>query len=281
MKKVLAFDCGGTNTRLCLINEKFEIEKELVTPTPINNKEKWMNNIVSMIEKFSLEDVVAIGAGVPGQCDVEKGIILDMSNVHVFDIKFREILEEKFHLPIFVRNDAEVACLGEAYMGAGKGFERVFFITISTGLGGALCINEKIQDYIHEIGHTAYMYKNHISEYEKLVSGLNVHTLAEINNVKKIKTAKDMFDGVRKNDSECLMVFDEWLKVLNDFINLVKDTYLPEIICITGGLTKAKDLFFDKLIESHKEIKIVECKFGEHAGLYGASILAMQGAKII
>ena len=207
MKKVLAFDCGATNTRLALVNEKLEIEKELVTPTPIDDAEKWMNNIVSMIEKFPLENVVAIGAGVPGQCDVKNGVILDMSNVHVFNIKFREILEKKFHLPVFVRNDAEVACLGEAYMGAGKGFDRVFFITISSGLGGALCIDQKIQDYIHEIGHTAYVYKNHVSEYEKLVSGLNVHTLAEINKVKKINTAKDMFEGVRKNDKDCLKVF--------------------------------------------------------------------------
>lgn len=281
MKKVLSFDCGGTNTRLALINEKFEIEKELVTPTPIDDADKWMNNIIKMVEQFPLENVIAIGAGVPGQCDVEKGIILDMSNVHVFNIKFRQILEEKFNIPVYVRNDAEVACLGEAYMGAGRDYSRVFFITISTGLGGALCIDQKIQDYIHEIGHTAYVYKNHVSEYEKLVSGLNVHRIAEFNDCTKIKSAKDMFDGVRKNDPECQKVFMEWLFVVNEFINLVKNTYLPEIICITGGLTKSKDLFLDKLIDTHSDIIIKECEFGERAGLMGASVLAMQGAKII
>ena len=47
-----------------------------------------------MVEQFPLENVIAIGAGVPGQCDVEKGIILDMSNVHVYNINFRKILED-------------------------------------------------------------------------------------------------------------------------------------------------------------------------------------------
>ena len=51
MKKILAFDCGGTNTRLALINEHLEIEKESRTPTPINNKEKWMSNIKHYIKR--------------------------------------------------------------------------------------------------------------------------------------------------------------------------------------------------------------------------------------
>lgn len=279
MKKVLAFDCGGTNTRLALVNENYEFEKVLVTPTIIDDEKAWVKNIVSMVEKFPLENVVAISLGVPGVCDRENGIILEMSNIHIFNIKIRQILKEKFNLPVFIRNDAEVACLGEAHLGAGKDFSRVFFITISTGLGGALCVDGFNQDYITEIGHTAYLYKGHVSEYEKLVSGLNINNLAKINGFPKILDAKQMFQGVRDKNPDCLAVFKEWLFVLGEFIDLVNNSYKPDVICVTGGLTKSKDLFLKKLASTHKESIITECKFSEEAGLIGAAVFGFQSAK--
>lgn len=281
MKKVLAFDIGGTNTRLALINEKFKIEKELITRTPIKDEEKFIENCLKMIDEFPLEDVVAIGAGVPGVVDRQNGIIIDLPNVFIKNVKFGDILKEKYNLPLYLRNDAEIACLGEAYLGAGKSHNRVFFITISTGLGGALCIDSKIQDYVTEIGHTAYVYKNNVTEYEKLVSGFNLKNLAKFNGFDEIKEAKEMFDGVRNQNENCLKLFDEWFSILNSFITLVTSSYYPDVICITGGLTKSKDLFYDKLQEKHPETKIVDCFFKEGAGLMGAGVYALQCAKII
>lgn len=276
MKKVLAFDCGGTNTRLTLINEKLEIEKTEVIPTVTDNKEKWISNIIELIEKFPLENVVAISLGVPGVCDRENGIILEMPNVRIENIEIRKILSKKFSLPVYIRNDAEVACLGEAYSGAGKSFPRVFFITISTGLGGALCVDKINQDYITEIGHTAFVYKNHLTEYEKLVSGLNIANLAKFNNLDEIKNAKELFEGVRNNNENCLKLFEEWLTVLCKFFELVINSYNPDVICLTGGLTKSKDLFLPKLQEKFKNTKIVECFYKEEAGLYGSAIYGFQ-----
>lgn len=276
MKKVLAFDCGGTNTRLALINEKLEIEKSEVIPTVTCDKEKWINNLVKLIEKFPLENVVAISLGIPGVCDREKGVILDMSNVGIKDVEIRKILTQKFSLPVYIRNDAEVGCLGEAYSGSGKTFSRVFFITISTGLGGALCVDKINQDYVTEVGHTAFTYKNHLTEYEKLVSGLNIINLAKFNNINGVKTAREMFDGVRKNDQDCIVLFDEWLSILFKFFELIINSYNPDIICITGGLTKSKDLFLPKLQENFKNTKIVECFYKEEAGLYGSAVYGFQ-----
>ena len=281
MKKVLAFDCGATNTRLALINEKFKIEKVLINPTPVNSKESWVQNLISLIEQFPIEDVVAISLGVPGVCDRENGVITDLPNVHITDIHIREILEEKYNIPVYLRNDAEVACLGEAYLGAGKGKSRVFFITISSGLGGALCVESINQDYVTEIGHTAYMYKGKLTEYEKLVSGVNIHNLTELNNHPEITSGRQLFDGVRNKDKACLEIFAEWKNILNDFIGLVCRTYFPDIICVTGGMTKAKDLYFPELKRKNRPTKIVECKFSEDAGLIGSGVYGFQCAKII
>lgn len=276
MKKVLAFDCGGTNTRLALINEKLHIEKLEVIPTVTFDKEKWISNIIELIEKFPLKNVVAISFGIPGVCDRENGIILDMPNVGIKGVEIRKILTQKFMLPVFIRNDAEVGCLGEAYSGAGKSFSRVFFVTISTGLGGALCVDKINQDYITEIGHTAFTYKNQLTEYEKLVSGLNLINLAKLNHINQITRAREMFEGVRKNNQNCIKLFNEWFSILTDFFNLIINSYNPDIICITGGLTKSKDLFLPKLQENFKNTKIIECFYKEEAGLYGSAIYGFQ-----
>jgi len=280
MKKVLAFDIGGTNTRLALVNENFEVEKRLDYPTIVGDPDGFMQNCIKLIQEFPLEDVVAIGAGVPGVVNRETGEILDLPHVKIQHVQFGQILSKKFNLPIYLRNDAEVACLGEAYLGAGKDYERVFFITISTGLGGALCVDKINQDYVTEVGHTKIMYKNTLQEYG-MISGINIHKLIKLNEIKGITSAKEMFDGVKAKNKEALRLFDEWFFVLNKFVNLVVDSYAPDIICMTGGLMKAKDVFFRKLQKANKHTKIVECHFSESAGIMGASIYALQCAKII
>ena len=280
MKKVLAFDIGGTNMRLALVNEKFEVEKRMDLSTVTGDPNAFMNNCIKLIEQFPLEDVVAIGAGVPGVVNRETGEILDLPHVHIKNVQFGKILSEKFNLPVYLRNDAEVACLGEAYLGAGKDYERVFFITVSTGLGGALCVDQKNQDYVTEVGHTKFIYKNTIQEYG-LVSGINIIKLIKMNDIKGINSAKEMFDGVKAKDSEALRLYDEWFMILNKFVRLMIDSYTPDIICMTGGLMKAKDVFFKKLQDENPDANIVECHFSESAGIMGASVYAFQCAKII
>ena len=280
MKKVLVFDIGGTNTRLALVNENFKIEKRLDTKTIKNDEKKFMENCIKMIEQFPLEDVVAIGAGIPGVVDTKTGDILIMPNASLKNIKFAKILKEKFNLPVYVRNDAQVACLGEAYSGAGKGLERVFFITISTGLGGALCVDKEIQDYLTEVGHTLFNYKGQIRGFEESVSGINLSSFAKELGY-DVKDAIDFFDKVRAKDKKALQFYNEWLSVLDQFVKLMTNSYNPDVICVTGGLMKSKDVFFKKLVNSNKNVKIVECKYCDGAGIMGAATYALQCAKII
>lgn len=280
MRKVLAFDIGGTNMRCALVNERFQVEKRIDLSTVTGDPDAFMNNCIKLIEQFPLEDVVAIGAGVPGVVNRETGEILDLPHVHIKNVQFGKILSEKFNLPVYLRNDAEVACLGEAYLGAGKNYERVFFITVSTGLGGALCVVQKNQDYVTEVGHTKFMYKDTLQEYG-LVSGINIVKLIKMNDIKGINSAKEMFDGIKANNPEALRLYKEWFMILDKFVKLMADSYMPDIICMTGGLMKAKDIFFEKLKEANPDVNIVECHFSESAGIMGASVYAFQCAKII
>lgn len=279
MKKILSFDIGGTNTRLALVNEKLIIEKELIKPTIINSKEAFMENIFSMISEFDLKDVVGVGAGVPGVVNRETGYIYDLPNVHIKDIDFGKEITKKFNIPVFLRNDAEVACLAEAYSGAGKDYSRVFFITISTGLGGAMCVDNKFQDYITEVGHTLFKYKGSIEEYS-LVSGSLLPRLGEFNNY-KVTTPMDFFNEVRNKKPDALAMFEEWFDILNKYVKLMIDSYYPDIIVFTGGIMSQKDLFFDRLKKENEPTLIKECKYSTKAGLIGSATFAFLELGII
>ena len=278
MKKVLAFDIGGTNTRLALINENFEIEKVEIKDTPHNSKEKFMETVFELVDAFPLEDVVAFGAGVPGVVDTKSAKIITLPNVGISDIEFGKLLKEKYHLDVYLRNDAQMACLAEATLGKGKDYGRVFFVTISTGLGGSLCVNGEIQDYLTEVGHTLFKYKDSYQEFE-IAAGANIAKLAKLNNV-NISSAKEMFDKVKAKDEEGLRFFEEWKNIIKQYFVLMNDSYCPDVFVVTGGFMKSKAYFFDEIKQCVDGTPIVECSFDQQAGLMGSALYAIKKTNI-
>ena len=278
MKKVLSLDIGGTNTRLALINDKFEIEQLEIVPTKRNSTQNFLDNIDVLLSHFNIAEVNSIGVGIPGVCDRKLGYIKTMPNAQLKDVPLGEYIFNKYQKHVYMRNDAEMASLAEAYIGKGKDYNRVFFITISTGLGGALVVDKKNQDYVTEIGHTAYCYKGKWTEYEHLASGDYIKDLAKLNGL-TIANSQEFFNLIREKDEKALMVYHEWLNVLSDFLTLVVNSYQPDIITVTGGVMKSKDIFFEDLKNLHKEVRIVECGTKENAGLIGGAIYAFQCEK--
>ncbi len=278
MKKVLSFDIGATNSRLALINENFEIEKVVKLPTIKNDKEKFLDNLDILISSFNLEEVDAFGVGVPGVYREEDAYIKELPNAFVKDIALGEYIFSKYNKKVYMRNDAEMACLAEACLGKGKDYSRVFFITISSGLGGAMTVDQEIQDYIHEIGHTAYKYHDAWYEYEHLASGNYIPDLAKLNGL-EIKDSKEFFSLLKDKNPLAEKIYQDWLNILTDFIKMIVNSYHPDIITVTGGVMKEKDIFFDELISRNKEVKIVECGTKEDAGLLGGAIYAFNKIK--
>ena len=279
MKYVLAFDIGGTNTRLSLVNEKYEIEKQLILPTVSGSVEDFIQSVFDITNKLNInmDDVISCGAGVPGVVDRKNNYIIDLPNVYIKDIPLGKRFYEKFGKKMYIRNDAEVACLAEAKLGAGKKYSRTFFITVSTGLGGALCIDSINQDYVTEVGHTALVYKGILTEYESLLSGSGIPHLCQINGL-EINSSKQFFDLVRQKDEKIMPVFEDWLTLFSQFLQLMQNSYEPEIYCFTGGVFKNKDLFFEELQRRNPNCHLVECVFKEDAGTVGAAVYAFQCA---
>ena len=152
MKYYIGIDLGGTNVRTLLVDENGESYSEVKGPTECQNGPDYVcDKIIKQIESLDtsvcggLQGVEGIGIGAPGPVDTELGIMIMASNLPGFEnYPICHKLKEKFGLPTFIDNDANVAGLAEAILGAGKDYKTNYFITCSTGVGGAFVVDKKI-----------------------------------------------------------------------------------------------------------------------------------------
>ena len=276
MRKVIGLDIGGTNTRAALINEDYSIEKIVIHDTVSGSLEGFLESVSSIIEELcpDRKEVVAIAGGVPGRVRHD-GYIYALPNIHIDSIPLQEYLEKRFSLPVKIINDAEVASLAEANVGPYKDAKSLYFVTISTGVGGALTINGELRNSSYEVGHTLFEYKGKNYEFEKIASGTGIKTLCELNGI-KIASAKQFFDGVREGKKDFLPVYEDWIDLLSRFFKMIQSLFEPEIIALTGGVMKSSDLFFEKLKSACPNSRLLPCAHGQEAGLLGAGVLAFQ-----
>ncbi|MBI1833577.1 MAG: ROK family protein [Candidatus Andersenbacteria bacterium] len=142
----LAFDTGGTKTRLGLSRDGQTIEKTVFLKTQTNDYAKALQEFKkAALELTGGEQIVAAAGGIPGTMDKEKNQILNAPNLPGWRGKnLRDDLQQLLHAPVYLENDTAVICLGEAMAGAGKGHRIVVYITVSTGIGGCRVVDQKV-----------------------------------------------------------------------------------------------------------------------------------------
>lgn len=270
MKNAICLDIGGTNLRCALINENYEVEKVLIKQTQVGSREVFLSEIENIIKEIlPNENTVGIAMGVPGPVDF-KGYVSELPNVGIKDLPLAEYINSKLHLPTIVLNDAQVAALGEGCIGAGKGYKSTFFITISTGVGGALVKDGKIVIPDDEIGHTNIKYKNKYYEFEKLNSGNGLLNLCKLNKL-NVKNAQEFFLLKSQNNKNALKVYKLWLNNLTYLIQFIKKYFQVDVIVISGGVIKSQEYFFEDLKNMNSNVKLFLAKFRQQAGLIGAA----------
>ena len=276
MDKVIALDIGGTNTRVALINENYEIENVLINPTVVGNLDLFLESVAKAIREAipSFEGVKAIAVGVPGRVRHD-GYIYALPNIHVSNIPLSEYLQKEFNLPVFVRNDAEVAALAEANVGPYKACKSLYFITISTGVGGAYCINGQLRNSTYEVGHTMTAYHNEIHEFEHMASGTGLRRLCEMNGL-HVQDAREFFELVKNGHALAGRVYKDWIRMFSEFIQMIQENFNPEIFTLTGGVMKSKDIFLEDLRRACPGSRIEECAAGQMAGLVGSAVYGFQ-----
>lgn len=312
-------DIGGTKCSIALIDEDGTILDKIYTCAHVEEEEE--DGMVKMVAGHVKEllqrnqvkesDLPALGVGCAGHIRFKDGVIITTSNLEGFDnYPLREKLQGHFEIPVILDNDANAQAVGEHKFGAGKGYEDMIFVTISTGIGAGLIINGKpyrgMTGTAGEFGHTIVEPKSelicscgnrgcimacacglalpHLFE-KKLKEGVETKIKMPPNfNVSKIngqtlKKGLDIDDPLSK-----AVISDSAYYVGIGLYNLFQ-TLNPPLIVLGGGLTNWGEFYLDKIKDTfyelagnmiHDPIEITLSEIIGDAGVIGAAALSLE-----
>ena len=171
--------------------------------------------------------------------------------------------------------DAEVTALAEANIGEHKEEPSLYFVTISTGVGGALTVGGRLKSTSYEVGHTMMSYRGECHEFEHMCSGTGIVRLAAMNGL-NVQSSREFFE-LKKNGHELAeRVYRDWLRLFADWFRMIEETFSPGLFALTGGVMKSQDLFLEDMKAAVPGIRIEPCALGQEAGLLGAAVYGFQ-----
>ncbi len=301
-------DLGGTTAKIGLFTTSGALlEKWEVATDTSNAGEHILENLAAAVlgkmkeKSIQPEQVEGVGIGVPGP-------VLDSSIVPIVCANLGGWGERNVSaqlsgllngLKVLVGNDANVAALGEIWMGAAKGAKNAVMVTLGTGVGGGVVVNGKVIDGVHgaggEIGHIT------VNRHETATCGCGKHGCLEqyssatgvVRCMKKLLdenpdtpcvlrgtefAAKDVFDAARNGDALAAREVDEMSDTLGMALANIASTVDPEAFLVGGGVARAGDVLFAPLnkhfqeyaFKSCRETPIKQASLGNDAGIYGA-----------
>ena len=307
-------DFGGTSVKLGLVNDHGEIKarKKIVTST-LPNREAWMDAVAATVNEFKSkipagEKLSGVGVGVPGFVDFERGFIYDLTNVPGWKaVHLGEALSERLGCRVRVDNDVNAMAIGECTFGAGRTYQNAVFVTLGTGVGGGILINNQLYrgafSMAGEIGHMTIDMNGVKSPQGKggLEQYIGNKRLAERAVRAMEKGRKSKLDELCKGDRSIISpeligiaarAGDELSQEIFDFLGdclaaaFASVTYLiqPQAFIVGGGISENGPTLFDPLrkhlderlspfFAERVEIKIAE--LGNDAGVIGCATLAM------
>ncbi|TDQ41692.1 ROK family glucokinase [Aureibacillus halotolerans] len=307
-----AADIGGTSIKLGLLSGTGDILDKWELPTDLANNgeaipEQLAHSLLDRLKRNGLgkENVRGLGVGCPGFMDMDHGFVHQAVNIGWRDFPLKERLEKATGLSVIVDNDANVAALGEMWKGAGNDESDCLCITLGTGVGGGVIINN---DIVHgtsglagEIGHVTVIRVGGArcncgrqGCLETVCSATGIVRLAEealetspsitssLRTLQGTLTAKAIFDAAKEDDALAKQVVDfvtaELGHVLAQFANVLN----PKVIVIGGGVSKAGDALLRPVRQAFtnaalpliaESCRIEEALLGNDAGIVGCAWL--------
>ena len=299
-RDAIGIDLGGTNLRVALVSEDGVIVRKIKKPS----SEQVVDSVLNAIEEIRHPEIVGIGLGVAGLIDRKRGRVFTSPNLRGIEgIDLVREIQDRFHVPVVIENDANVAALGEKTAGAGQGFDNFVLLTLGTGIGGGIIYKGKLLYLPSEIGHMSIN-----ADAEKCPCGNNgclenfasaramigrAITMLEKETESLLKgcckgsiykiTPEDIYKAALEGDTlsrEILRDAGRFLGVgLANIINIMG----PEAIILTGGLIGAWNIYIQEAIkeasrrafkELFETVKIIPSSLGDDAGIVGAASLA-------
>lgn len=243
----IGIDLGGTKIQVGIENNGEIIHRTKALLKEKDDLKSTLEQVIRFIEPLAKHKVEGIGIGVPSVVDVEKGIVYNVTNIPSWKkVALKDILEKEFELPVFVNNDVNCFAIGEHQFGLGKDYSCLVGMSIGTGLGSGVIINNKLYAGINcgagEIGLLPYKDKN----IEYYASGNFFSAFYKT-------TALEAYKAAQKGDDKALAQWKEFGYHFGASVQAVMYTFDPQAIVIGGSVANAYSFFKASMQESFKD----------------------------
>lgn len=288
MKKALTIDVGGTKIYNTLVNENGEIIGEIEKHSTPKSYTELLNIFKEIIKKYENEvDVIAF-ATCGAVNNTNDGILGSTGNIvkEYPQTDFKSLSKR----PVFVENDANCAAWAEHIIGASKGMPYSIMLTLGTGVGGGIILDNKL--YKGKSGAAGEMHFKMTRErhrpctcgshdcFEAYASGTGLKLTAEEISGNKNITTYDVIDGLKNNDKLMTAIFNRWQEdIINGIIGLA-DIFDPDVFVLSGSMAEFVDTdFITKKVNEEivtQPTKVVKAQAGNYSGMIGAGLLALR-----
>lgn len=317
-KKIIGIDLGGTSVKLAILTTEGEIQEKWSIKTNIlDDGSHIVPDIIDSIKQrfdthgLTKDDFLGVGMGSPGVVDSEAGTVIGAYNLNWKTLQLvKDQFEAALGLPFFIDNDANVAALGEQWVGAGNNNPNVVFMTLGTGVGGGVIaagnLIRGVKGAGGELGHITVDFDKPFACtcgkkgcLETVASATGIVNLSrryadQYAGDAKLKqmiddgqdvTAKDVFDLAKEGDDLALIVYRHFSEYLGVACANIAAVLNPAYIILGGGVSAAGEFLLDGVRKvfaenSFPQIKestqIVLATRGNDAGVLGAASLVLK-----
>ncbi len=298
----IGVDLGGTNLRAAAIDRAGNLlDKPINVDTNYQGgRDAVIGDIVNAVsglkQQFSGARLAGVGIGVPGFIRLREGFITNSNNLpYLENFPVRDEIEKRLGTPIILENDANAAALGETWKGAGQDVDSLVLLTLGTGIGGGIILDNKV---VHggvgmagELGHLTIDPNGppcgcgNNGCLEKIASATAVESMAYLMSLGDNLTSRDVYNLAAAGNVKAQRIFEQMGWALGIAIGNLVNTFNFPLYLLSGGMLPAWDFFAPKMIEEasrrsfsfrNSETRIAQAKLGNLAGLYGAAYLPLQ-----
>lgn len=275
--KIVGVDVGGTKIAAGLVDGD-KIIRQTQVPTPNDRPQtEVVNAVIQAIEEIYDSGVKGIGIGVPGLVDLKEQRVIDVVNIPSWDsVPLAEMISDYFNKPVFVNNDANCFALGEKYFGKGKPYANFVGLTLGTGLGAGIVINNHLYSGrfcgAGEFG--CFYYKD--QTIEAYASGQFLKDMGI--------DGKLLYKRASIGDPVALKLFETLGLHIGHAVANILFALAPEAIIFGGSVSKSYKYFSDSMLEFLEDNfpyrrlynqLAIEVSDTEESGIYGASSLVL------
>jgi glucokinase len=316
-KQCIGVDVGGTKIAACLIDLHGRILSTVRRPTDVTTPDATLDSIAGAaielmhVNLLDSNRINAIGFGIPGLVDAERGIGIASVNLGWKNVAVRAGLESRLGIHCVIDNDVRVGALGEACFGAAKGLKNLVYLNVGTGISAVIQINGKFfmgsRGFAGEIGHAVLIPDGLLCKcggrgcFEAVASGPGIaqRALEKINagresmiaaqgleNAQSL-TAEKVFDAATHGDPLAMEILHEIGTLMAYSLEYLALAYDPDIIVLGGSVVLGSSLLFQIIQQQLQELadsswvfgkvyskKLVQLStLGNNAGVLGAAAL--------